>query len=67
MFIFFLKWRFFFYDLNNFKNYIFIVYLFFFKLFFINMMFIFDFLIIIYRKIVINKEWCGFMEYYVNC
>lgn len=31
------------------------------------MMFIFDFLIIIYRKIVINKEWCGFMEYYVNC
>lgn len=67
MFIFFLKWRFLFYDLNNLKNYTPIVYLFFFKSFLTNMMFILDFLIIIYRKIVTNKEWCGSMEYYVNC
>lgn len=67
MFIFFLKWRFLFYDLNNLKNYTPIVYLFFFKSFLTNMMFILDFLIIIYRKIVTNKEWCGSMEYNVNC
>lgn len=31
------------------------------------MMFILDFWIVIYKKIVTNKEWCGSMEYYVNC